>query len=147
LTCSKREELIQILGGHCCKDCGVTDNRILEIDHIYGNGKEMPIIKAEVIDTYLNNPTLAKQQLQVLCRNCHRIKSLKNGELGRKPKPKKTERFDRDVAVYPTKEGKPIEHGTLMGDIDEITIIDSINGKPNRVIITIDTSFKGKRNE
>lgn len=145
LTDSKRWELIQILGGLSCKNCGITDKRILEIDHIYGNGKTMPIVKAEVIDTYLNNPELAKHQLQVLCRNCHKIKSLKNGELGRKPKSKKIEQFDREVIVYPTKDGKPNEHGTMMGDIDEITIIDSINGKPNRVIITTNTSFRGKK--
>ena len=83
----KRQTLIQILGGYRCKNCPVTDPRILEVDHIWGNGKEMPLSKTWVLDFYLDNPYLAKGDLQILCCNCHRIKSLENGDIGRRRAP------------------------------------------------------------
>lgn len=80
----KREELLQILGGKICKHCEITDSRILQIDHIFGNGKEMPLSDTNILDIYLDNPYLAKTELQVLCCNCHRIKSIECGDLGRR---------------------------------------------------------------
>ena len=50
----------------------------------------MPLRDERVLNLYLDNPYLAQQELQILCRNCHRIKSLENGEVGRRkgqPKP------------------------------------------------------------
>ena len=86
----KRIEIIEILGGFECKHCSISDPRVLEIDHIMGNGKEMPLNDESVLDIYLDNPYMATKELQILCRNCHRIKSLENGDLGRRkgqPKP------------------------------------------------------------
>lgn len=86
----KRQEIIAILGGYKCKHCGIVDPRILEIDHVFGNGKEMPLSDNNILDVYLDNPHLCKTELQILCRNCHRIKSLGHGDLGRRkgePKP------------------------------------------------------------
>jgi len=83
----KREELIEIIGGMVCKHCEVTDSRVLQIDHVLGNGQDMPLSKGHILDIYLDNPYLAKKELQVLCCNCHRIKSLENGEIGRKKQP------------------------------------------------------------
>ena len=83
----KRKELIQVLGGDVCKHCGITDFRVLQIDHIFGNGKDMPLSKSDILDLYLDNPYLANQELQILCCNCHRIKSLENGDLGTKKRP------------------------------------------------------------
>ena len=87
---SKRYEIIEILGGFKCNNCGIEDPRVLEIDHIFGDGKEMPLSDNNVLDMYLENPYNLKKSLQILCRNCHRIKSLTNGEVGRRkgePKP------------------------------------------------------------
>ncbi len=86
----KRLEIIQILGGPRCKHCENNDIRILEIDHIFGNGKEMPLSNPDIMDIYIDNPHLCKTELQILCRNCHRIKSIVHGDLGRRkgaPKP------------------------------------------------------------
>lgn len=80
----KRLELIKLIGGHACKHCGNDDERVLQIDHIFGNGKEMPLAKKNIIEIYLDNPYLAKSELQVLCCNCHRIKSIESGDLGRR---------------------------------------------------------------
>jgi len=82
----RRVELIQILGGSICKHCDITDGRILQIDHVFGNGKEMPLNDNDILDIYLDNPYLANKELQVLCCNCHRIKSIENGDLGRRRK-------------------------------------------------------------
>lgn len=84
----KREALIEILGGHTCKDCGISDHRVLEIDHVFGNGKEMPLSKTGILQYYIENPDIAYEELQVLCANCHKIKSLENGDRRRKPEMK-----------------------------------------------------------
>lgn len=82
----KRLELIEIIGGAVCKHCGNSDSRVLEIDHIFGNGKEMPLSDSDILDLYLDNPHMAVSELQVLCCNCHRIKSLESGDLRRRRK-------------------------------------------------------------
>ncbi len=81
---SSRIELMEILGGQFCKNCGFNDERVLQIDHIFGNGQDMPLTVKGIILYYLENPNIAREELQVLCANCHRIKSLENGEIGRK---------------------------------------------------------------
>ena len=82
----KRQEIIDILGGHICKHCGNDDPRVLQIDHVWGNGQDMPLSKTWVLDFYIENQHITVEELQILCCNCHRIKSLENGDLGRKKK-------------------------------------------------------------
>ncbi len=84
LSYHKRSEIIEILGEYKCKHCGNEDHRVLEIDHVFGNGKEMPLSDKKIVDIYLDNPHLCFTELQILCRNCHRIKSLEHGDLGRR---------------------------------------------------------------
>ena len=86
---------MEILGGQYCKHCGFNDYRVLQIDHIYGNGQDMPLNVKGIILYYLENPNIAREELQVLCANCHRIKSLENGDIGRKKSSeKKNERLE-----------------------------------------------------
>ena len=66
--------LLEILGTMQCAKCGYfADWRALEIDHKYG--------KAHGIDPnrstkyYLDNPDIAYEELQILCANCHRVKT------------------------------------------------------------------------
>lgn len=80
-----REALVEILGGFICKNCSIDDERVLQIDHVYSNGKEMPLSNASIIQYYIENPDIAYEELQVLCCNCHRIKTLESGVLGRRP--------------------------------------------------------------
>ena len=77
----KRVILIQALGG-CCIKCGYTDDiRALQLDHINGDGYKDRKEKGKsgkVYRYYVNNIDEAKQFLQVLCANCHAIKSIEN---------------------------------------------------------------------
>jgi hypothetical protein len=77
-----------MIGGHICKHCGNDDRRVLQIDHVWGNGQEMPLTKSTVLDYYLDNIDMANEELQMLCCNCHRIKSLEHHDLGRPKKNK-----------------------------------------------------------
>ena len=76
----ERKALLEILGGIQCSLCGYDDYRALEIDHIFGNGQEMPLAKKPIMNYYLENPDIACEELQVLCANCHKIKTLNNQE-------------------------------------------------------------------
>lgn len=89
----KRERLIALLGNQCScigikcwhmDKCNITDLRVLQIDHIKGGGnkqrKEMGGQHA-VYDYYFNNPSLAKEDVQILCANCNWMKRYHNNEV------------------------------------------------------------------
>ena len=89
-----RKALFELLGGFYCQKCGVDDFRVLQIDHIFGNGQEMPLGKPGIIHYYLENADIANEELQVLCCNCHRIKTLETSPLGRGKGSFKDKEFD-----------------------------------------------------
>jgi hypothetical protein len=72
------------LGGKCVK-CGQTDVRVLEFDHV---AQETKSVNVTAIMTSKDQDRIRREVLkcQLLCCNCHKIKSLENGELGRKRK-------------------------------------------------------------
>ncbi len=81
-----RLELMDILGGKKCKQCGFTDNRALHIDHIKGGGcreykPQHGYNSMRMYVFYVKHPEQAKKKLQVLCANCNSIKRYTNGEL------------------------------------------------------------------
>lgn len=82
----KRIQLFEILGGFSCRECGFSDSRCLEIDHIFGNGKDMPLTKSGIVQYYIENPDIAFEELQILCANCHKIKTLENFERTGRPR-------------------------------------------------------------
>ena len=63
------QSLVRKLGAKCV-ECGVTDPRVLQIDHIYNDGfldrLNFPK-REEMIEFYLANPELAAERLQILC--------------------------------------------------------------------------------
>ncbi len=75
----KRGILIQHLGGKCCV-CGYDkDLRALQLDHIHGDGKKDRIrVGNKIARYYIKNLDEAKEKLQVLCSNCHSIKTHEN---------------------------------------------------------------------
>jgi hypothetical protein len=82
---SRKSTLLFALGGKCIR-CGVTDSRVLEIDHINGDGwKERG--KNFRWQTYLyNSPGTLRNAMenldrfQLLCANCHAIKTEEDSE-------------------------------------------------------------------
>ena len=81
---SIRKKLFKILGGEICNNCGFDVYEALQFDHINGGGtKERKKFGKNLYmyRFYLQNPKLAKKNLQILCANCNFIKHL-YGERG-----------------------------------------------------------------
>lgn len=72
-----RNEVLDSLGGRCVK-CGYKRNRrALQLDHINGDGRvDRKGRGASYYSRLLRTPYL-HQVLQVLCANCHQIKTYK----------------------------------------------------------------------
>ena len=76
--------MIQFLGGKCCK-CGYdTDIRALQLDHINGDGYKYRKLYGKEVRYHAKNLDACKEILQVLCANCHAIKSIENRDHDRK---------------------------------------------------------------
>jgi hypothetical protein len=73
-----KQRLYAYLSNHPCIDCGQTDIRVLEFDHVHGN-------KSASITRLLNNAVPWKAiedeiaKCEVRCVNCHRIKTSERG--------------------------------------------------------------------
>jgi len=70
-----RATVIATLGGECL-NCGIDDARVLEIDHINGDGKA-DRKKHGRADTMFRNiiENGHRDKYQLLCANCHRLKT------------------------------------------------------------------------
>lgn len=72
-----RMKLINKLGGPFCRECGFTDIRGLQFDHIHNDGyldkKRLKRVNT-MVDYYLTNLNEAKKKLQILCASCNSIK-------------------------------------------------------------------------
>lgn len=77
-----RLRLIILLGGRC--NCGYSDTRALELDHINGGGGKERKKKGNgsygEYRYYLDHLDEARLKYQVLCRNCNWIKKCENHE-------------------------------------------------------------------
>ena len=72
-----RREAITCLGG-ICKQCGCTDIRCLQIDHMI---PLRGIKRMGTLDFYRSIVQGKRENLQILCANCHAIKTFyENGE-------------------------------------------------------------------
>lgn len=75
-----RQQIIQQLGG-CCKHCGFTDVRALQIDHIFGGGnRELKNGKRAGLMYYYKVLKDQTGQYQLLCANCNWIKRCEQQE-------------------------------------------------------------------
>jgi len=81
-----RLKAIAALGGYC-KSCNVNDVRVLEFDHIVPiqwrtnkkikmNGQQ----NTNEINRLVKQGEDPKQKFQLLCANCHKIKTYENGD-------------------------------------------------------------------
>ena len=78
-----RNVVIELLGGKC-KNCGFSDTRALQIDHINGGGfkerKELgggTTINRQAIKSFGRG----ENKFQLLCANCNWIKRYENNEV------------------------------------------------------------------
>lgn len=77
-----KRKLLEYLIQHPCVDCGNTDIRCLDFDHIRGS-------KTNTIGSMLGNATnweLIEAEItkcEIRCANCHRIKTLERANLWR----------------------------------------------------------------
>lgn len=81
-----RKEFLKILGDKC-KYCGFNDMRIMQVDHIRGDGsadRKKFASGYKLYQFYTQNPILAKERLQLLCPNCNWLKRVRNGETAHK---------------------------------------------------------------
>ena len=69
--------IYQVLGGAACKHCGITDERVLQLDHINGGGfKDRKTNRSvvKILREYRDNLDALKDKYQILCANCNWIK-------------------------------------------------------------------------
>ena len=77
-----RNTVIKCLGG-ICEKCGFADGRALQIDHVYGGGKQHRAKINNSLSYYKNIllSVLADEELyQLLCANCNWIKRVELDE-------------------------------------------------------------------
>lgn len=73
-----KRRLYAYLSSHPCVDCGETDIRCLEFDHVRGN-KTIDI--ARLLDHAISWPKIESEiaKCEVRCANCHRLKTMERG--------------------------------------------------------------------
>ena len=80
----RRRNAVLVLLGDVCKRCGFSDKRALQIDHIWGGGRQE---YKRLYDCYTMCAKILKMdkpedEYQILCANCNWIKRCENGEIG-----------------------------------------------------------------
>ncbi len=72
-----RKASLDLLGGKCIQ-CGITDSRVLQIDHVLNDGK---IDRKDTRDTQVRLEKIIRypERYQLLCANCHAIKTFEFG--------------------------------------------------------------------
>ena len=75
-----------LLGGFKCVSCGISDRRVLQIDHISGIRLSRNDPRQRHVDQMYRDIVkgkLTKKDLQILCANCNWIKRFENEEFCR----------------------------------------------------------------
>ena len=93
---ASRQRLLDFLGGKCVH-CGNADARVLQIDHVNGDGAACRALMTpgEQRDDIFIAPT----NYQLLCANCNWIKRVENGEVRGRETPTKKVARERKVWV------------------------------------------------
>jgi len=77
----RKRELVGELGGKC-QTCGISDERVLDIDHI-DEKKKIKVPKNKyTMSSRLVAWSKEKSNLRLLCANCHRIRTWKQFDYG-----------------------------------------------------------------
>lgn len=73
-----REFLADYLRSHPCTDCGFTDIRVLDFDHVTGE-KRAGVFELAIRGASLDEIQLEMAKCEVRCLNCHRIVTAQRG--------------------------------------------------------------------
>lgn len=83
----RRDYLHDVLGRKCAK-CGFDDDRILQIDHVMGDGrrerkaaKDYNWMVRNICEMSKVDGNMFKARYQLLCPNCNWIKRIENNEV------------------------------------------------------------------
>lgn len=78
----RKLNLILELGGGCCKRCGFSDPRALQVDHVNGDGwlERKKKVVVRVLPDNLIIQGFREGKYQLLCCNCNWIKRDEEGE-------------------------------------------------------------------
>lgn len=84
----KRHKLVNALGGKCVRCSYDQDIRALQVDHINADGHldRKKKGRAKIYRYWINNLDEARENLQILCANCNKIKQIENCEFKKKVK-------------------------------------------------------------
>ena len=75
-----RNSILVLLGGQCAR-CGLNDSRVLQIDHVEGNGHaERQTVRSAAGQAYAKRIFASPHKYQLLCANCNWIKRSERGE-------------------------------------------------------------------
>jgi 5-methylcytosine-specific restriction endonuclease McrA len=123
---------LSMLGGKCCR-CGFADARALEIDHVRAlhrrtTGRTSAKDWLREIEACLKSPTKG-HNLQLLCANCHRIKTFENGEhtawrnrSPESPPPKTADMFDGSLLGAPTRVAMQLDFAPVSAPHGSVTV-------------------------
>jgi len=75
----RRAYFIELLGGKCL-NCPVTDRRLLCFDHVDPNTKKFQMSGSSLARRSLESIKEEVAKCQLLCHNCHFLKTLENGD-------------------------------------------------------------------
>ena len=78
----RKNAIMRHLGGACAR-CGNEDQRVLDVDHIDPSKKLRPPHRASPISTRVWLWEREMGNLQLLCANCHRLKTWEDRQAGR----------------------------------------------------------------
>ncbi len=72
-----KKQMLSYLQDKCCVSCGIEDSRVLEFDHIDPDSKSASISRLINSTTNWDNVLQEINKCQILCANCHKIKTSK----------------------------------------------------------------------
>lgn len=74
-----KRRIFEYLAEHGCTDCGITDIRVLEFDHVTGD--KLANVSELSNTAYKWGTILAEiEKCEVVCANCHRIRHYERGD-------------------------------------------------------------------
>ena len=87
----RRQELLAVLGEPLCKNCGFSDVRALQVDHINGDGhNDRRIMKRYSAQNLMKLVMEKPDNYQLLCANCNWIKRNEKKEYNNGGRPRKS---------------------------------------------------------